>query len=204
MSPLRIFAAALLLAAAAPCAEIPAGRHLLLRVMNSINTRTAQEGDVVYMQTASPVAVDNRIVVPTGAYVQGVVTRAKRGGRVSGTAELGIRLETLTLHDGRSFKFAPRLNSVESGNTGQKVDRQEDLVRQSPEKEKDVARVAIFAGGGAAIGGMVDDSWKGAGIGAGIGSAVGLATALATRGSEVQLRSGSTLDVVFDRAVVLE
>jgi hypothetical protein len=204
MSPLRILTAAMVVSMAAPGAEIPAGRHMLLRIMNSINTRTAQEGDVVYMQTASPLAVDNRIVVPPGSYVQGVVTRSKRGGRVSGTAELGIRLETLTLHDGRSFKFAPRLSSVESGNTGQKVERQEDLVRQSPEKEKDVARVAIFAGGGASIGGIADSSWKGAGIGAGIGSAVGVATALATRGSDVQLRAGSSLDVVFDRAITLE
>jgi hypothetical protein len=204
MSPLRTLSVLLLTAFSLGATEIPAGRHLLLRIMNAINTRTAQEGDMVYLQTETPVAIDNRVVVPTGAYVQGVVTRSKRGGRVSGTAELGIRLETLTLHDGRSFKFAPLLSSVEAGNTSQRVDRKEDLVRQGPEKGKDVARVAIFAGSGAAIGGMVDNSWSGAGIGGGIGSAVGLATVLATRGSDVLLRAGSSIDVVFDRAVRLD
>jgi hypothetical protein len=33
---------------------------------------------------------------------------------------------------------------------------------------------------------------------------VGLATVLLTRGKEVELRQGSTLDVVFDRPVSLE
>jgi hypothetical protein len=37
-----------------------------------------------------------------------------------------------------------------------------------------------------------------------VGSAVGLATVLLTRGKEVELRQGSTLDVVFDRPVTLE
>jgi hypothetical protein len=33
---------------------------------------------------------------------------------------------------------------------------------------------------------------------------VGIATTLLTRGKEVELRQGSTLDVVFDRAITIE
>ena len=43
-----------------------------------------------------------------------------------------------------------------------------------------------------------------AGIGAGAGTAVGLATVLLTRGKEVSLKQGATLDVIFDRKVSLE
>ena len=68
----------------------------------------------------------------------------------------------------------------------------------------DAKRIAILAGSGASIGGIADRSWKGAGIGAGIGSGVGLATVLLSRGKEVDLRQGTTLDVVFDRPVALE
>jgi hypothetical protein len=143
-------------------------------------------------------------VVPSGSYVQGVVTHAKRSGRVSGRAELGIRLDTLTLPRGRVLKFAPRLSSVDSNGSEQKVSNQENLIKQGPEHARDAARIAIFAGGGASIGGLADNSWRGAGIGAGIGSAVGLATVLASRGREVELRRGSTVDVVFDRPVALE
>ena len=188
----------------AGAAEIPKGTHVLLRMMNSISTRTAAEGNQVYMQTATPVAVDGQIVIPPGTYVQGSVSHAKRSGRVKGRAELGLRLETMTLAGGKTLKISPRLSAVDSGETGQKVEDPESQVKQAPGRGKDAAQIAIMAGSGAAIGGLADRSFKGAGIGAGVGSVVGLATALLTRGNEVELNQGTTLDVVFDRDVLIE
>src|ERR1700721_486991 len=180
-----------LLAFSSTAAEIPQGAHVLLRRENSVNTRTAQDGDYVYLRTAIPIAVAGEIAVPAGSYVQGVVTEAKRSGRVKGRAQLAIRLETLTLGSGKVYRFAPHLSAVDSGETGQKVIGAENTVEQAPGKGQDAERIAILAG-------------TGAGIGAGVGSAVGLATVLLTRGKEVELRQGSTLDVVFDRPVSLE
>ena len=191
-------------ASAAGAADIPQGSHLLLRMENSLSTRTAREGDYVYLRSASPIAVDGRIVVPVGSYVQGVVAETKRSGRVTGRAELAIRLETLTLTQGKVVKFAPHLSSVDSGDSGQKVVGKENVVEQAPTRGKDAARIAILAGTGASIGGIAARSWTGAGIGGAAGSAVGLATVLLTRGKEVELRQGSTLDVVFDRPIVIE
>jgi hypothetical protein len=185
-------------------AEIPQGSHLLLRMENSLTTRTAKEGDFVYLRSASPISVDGQIVVPVGSYVQGVVAQTKRSGRVTGRAELAIRLETLTLTQGKVVKFAPHLSSVDSGNGGQTVTGTENRVEQAPSHGQDAARIAILAGSGASIGGIAAGSWSGAGIGAAAGSAVGLATVMMTRGKEVELRQGSTLDVVFDRAIVIE
>jgi hypothetical protein len=185
-------------------AEIPKGSHVLLRMVNSVNTRTAQEGDYVYLRTASPIMAEGRILVPTDSYVQGVVSHSKQSGRVKGRAELSIKLETLTLHSGTVYRIAPRLASVDSGDEAQRVDSRENDIKQAGTKEQDASQIAILAGSGGAIGGLADRSWKGAGIGAGVGSGVGLATVLLTRGKQVQLRQGSTLDVVFDRPVTLE
>src|ERR1700730_2724683 len=198
------FLACFALATFVNAAEIPQGAHLLLRMENSLSTRTAREGDYVYLRTASPISLDGKIVVPVGSYVQGVVAQSKRSGRVTGRAQLAIRLETLTLAQGRVVKFAPHLSSVDSGDSGQKVTGNENVVEQASTRGHDAARIAILAGTGASLGGIADRSWKGAGIGAGGGSAVGTATALLTRGKEVELRQGSTLDVVFDRAVAIE
>ena len=195
---------ALTFAATLSAEEIPKGAHLLLRMVNSVNTRTAQEGDYVYLRTASPIVAGGRIVVPTESYVQGIVARVKQSGRVKGRAELSIRLETLTLPGGGVYRIAPRLASVESEDTGQKVDHRENDIKQGGTKEQDAGQVAILAGTGAAIGGLADRSFKGAGIGAGVGSAVGLAKVLLTRGAQVELRQGATLDVVFDRPITLE
>src|ERR1700677_1211819 len=112
---------------AALATEVPPGTHVLLRMVNSINTRTAAEGDQVYLQTASPIAMGGQIVIPSGSYVQGVITHARRSGKVVGRAELGIRLDTLTLPGGKAMQIAPRLSSVDSENTGQKVDRDEGM-----------------------------------------------------------------------------
>jgi hypothetical protein len=199
-----ILLSVLLAASAISAADIPQGAHVLLRMENSINTRTAQEGDFVYLRTAVPIANAGEIAVPAGSYVQGVVSEAKRSGRVKGRAQLAIRLETLTLAGGKVYKFAPHVSAVDSGETGQKVAGSENTIEQAPSRGKDAERIAILAGSGAGIGGIADRSWKGAGIGAGVGSAVGLATVLLTRGKEVELRQGSTLDVVFDRPVSLE
>jgi type IV secretion system protein VirB10 len=188
----------------AGAAEIPKGTHVLLRMLNSISTRTAAEGNKVYLQTVTPVAINGEIVLPPGTYVQGSVSHAKRSGRVKGRAELGIRLETLTFAGGKAQKISPRLSAVDSGDTGQKVDENESLVKQSSTVGKDAAQVAILAGSGAAIGGLADRTFRGAGIGAGAGTVVGLAAALLTRGNEVELHQGSTLDVVFDRDIVIQ
>jgi len=205
MRSLVILLSVLLLSASvAPAAEIPQGAHVLLRMENSVNTRTAKEGDFVYLRTAVPIASAGEIAVPVGSYVQGVVSQSKQSGRVKGRAQLAIRLETLTLASGKVYKFTPHVNSVDSGETGQKVVGAENAIEQAPGKGQDAERIAILAGSGAGIGGLADRGWKGAGIGAGVGSAVGLATVLLTRGKEVELRQGSTLDVVFDRPVALE
>jgi len=181
-------------------AEIPPGSHVLLKLVNSVTTRTAKPGDYIYMRTASPIVSGGQVVVPEGTYVQGVVSQSSQGGRVKGRAELSIRIETMTLASGKVVQVNPHLSSVDAGETSQKV-KGEGEIQQGSGVGHDAARVATISGGGAALGGLTDRSWKGAGIGAGAGAGVGLATVLLTRGREVTLHQGSTLDVIFDRAV---
>jgi hypothetical protein len=201
---MKLAAAFAMFCLTASAAEIPKGTHVLLRMLNSITTRTAAVGNQVYLQTAIPIAVNGQILIPAGTYVQGSVSYAKRSGRVKGRAELGIHLESMTLPGGKMLKLSPRLSSVDSGGSGQKVDDKESMIQQEPSRGKDAGQVAITAGSGAAIGGLADRSFKGAGIGAAAGTAVGLVSTLFTRGNEVELKQGTTIDVVFDRDLVLE
>ena len=195
-----VFPLALLL----PAAEIPQGTHVLLRMVNSISTRTAREGDHVYLRTASPILVNGQFVVPVESYAEGVVSHSVRSGRVKGRAELGIRIDTFTLPTGKTIRVSPHLSSVDSAGTEQKVEAKENEIKQGGTKGADAERVAVIAAEGGAIGGLADRSWKGAGIGAGAGTAIGLAITLLTRGKEVELLPGSTFDVVFDRPVTID
>jgi type IV secretion system protein VirB10 len=201
---MRLISIALLSALALPAAEIPKGAHALLKLVNSISSRTAREGDYVYLRTASPIVADGTVIVPVDSYVTGVVTHAKRSGRVTGRAELSIRIETLTLASGKVVKMTPTLTSVDSEGTDQKVVGKESEIKQGGSKGADAEKIATTGGVGAAIGGLADRSWRGAGIGAGAGAGVGLATVLLTRGKEVDLHQGATIDVVFDRAIPMD
>lgn len=185
-------------------AEIPKNTHVLLRMVNSISTRTAAEGTQVYLQTASPISDGHNVIVPVGSYVQGTVIVSKRSAKVAGRAQLAIRLEVLTLPGGKTLKFSPHVSGVDDNESTQKVVNDEGKIEQGGTVGKDVERIAILAGSGAAIGGLADRSWTGAGIGGAAGGAVGLATTLLTRGKEVELRQGSSLDVVFDRALTVD
>jgi hypothetical protein len=185
-------------------AEIPQGTHVLLRMVNSVSTRTAREGDHVYLRTASPILVNGQFVVPVESYAEGVVSHSVRSGRVKGRAELGIRIDTFTLPTGKTIRVSPHLSSVDSAGTEQKVEAKENEIKQGGTKGADAERVAVIAAEGGAIGGLAGRSWKGAGIGGGAGAAIGLATVLLTRGREVELLPGSTFDVVFDRPVTFD
>ena len=189
--------------------EIPKGAHVLLRMNNSVSSRTAHDGDYVYLTTASPIAAGGQILVPVNTHVTGSVVRVQRSGRVHGRAQLAIRLETLTLNSGRVVKFTPKVSSVDSDETGQRVEGPEGRIAQGGTKGRDAEQIAITAGHGAALGALIGNiggggALRGAGIGTGAGTGVGVARALMTRGREVELRHGSSLDVVFDRTVMLE
>lgn len=201
---MRAAAIIMVLSLACAAAEIPQGAHVALRLVNSVSTRTARDGDYVYMTTASPIAAGGRMVVPVGSYVQGIVTRSVRSGRVRGRAELSLRIESLTLPGGSVVQMSPRLRAVDSEGTEQKVDLQENGVQQGGTKGADAARIVTLSGAGAALGGLTDRGWRGAGIGAGAGAGVGIASVLLTRGREVDLRQGTIIDVVFEKAVAVE
>src|SRR5579864_2249608 len=151
---MRLAILALTIPVISAAAEIPQGSHALLRMVNSVSTRTAREGDYVYMRTATPIVADGRILVPVDSYVQGVVSHTQRSGRVTGRAELGLRIETLTLPSGKVIKVSPHLSSVDSDGTDQKVETKEGAVQQGGTKGVDAERVAKITGAGAALGGI--------------------------------------------------
>ncbi len=181
---------------------VPAGTKLPLVLHNAITTRNAKPGDAVYLETLFPITQDNRIIIPAGSYVQGEILEAKRPGRVKGVGELRIRLNTMILPNGYTVDF----NAVptNAGTGGNESVKEEGKVKGDSDKAGDVGTVLKTTGIGAGIGAVAGRSAKGAGIGAGAGAAVGLATVLLTRGPELQLPRGTTLDVSLDRPLYLD
>jgi len=181
---------------------LPAGTRLPLVLHNAITTRNAKPGDGVYLETLFPITQENRVIVPAGSYVQGEILEAKRPGRVKGRGEIRVRLNTMILPNGYTVSF----NAVptNAGTGGNESVEEEGKIKGDSDKSGDVGTVMKTTTAGAGIGAIAGRSAKGAGIGAGVGAAVGLATVLLTRGPELELPRGTTLDVSLDRALYLD
>jgi hypothetical protein len=54
---------------------VPAGTRISLVVARPMRIKHAREGDSVYLQTAFPVIAGNKMVIPPGTYVQGVIQK---------------------------------------------------------------------------------------------------------------------------------
>jgi len=181
---------------------VPVGTRLPLVLHNAVTTRNARPGDPVFLETVFPVSIKGRILIPAGTYVQGEIQEAKRPGKVKGVGEIRMRLNSMILPNGYTVDF----NAVptNAGTGGNESTDSEGKIKGDTNKGGDVGTLVKSTGAGAGIGAIATGSAKGAGIGAGVGAAVGLATVLLTRGPEMELPRGSTVDIITDRAIFLD
>jgi type IV secretion system protein VirB10 len=183
------------------------GTKILLSMINSISTKTAAEGDRIYLETSFPILTNGKIVIPPGSYVEGTVTSVKRPGRVKGRGELYVRFDSLTLPNGVTRDFRARMGSLD-GRASEEFDKSEGKIKSEGNKSGDAKTVAEGAGAGATIGGLAGAAAghgiMGAGIGGAAGAAAGLATVVFTRGPDAILAKGTTLEMVLDRPLQFE
>jgi hypothetical protein len=186
---------------------VPAGTKVLLAVKSAINTKTAQQGDGVYLVSTFPVVGNSRIMIPVGVYVQGVVDRVQRPGRVKGRAQLDLHFTTMIFPNGQVVEVPGVLNSL-PGSDGPKVKDSEGTVEQAGSKGRDVGNIlkgaAIGAEGGVLGGAASGDLAKGVGYGSLAGAAAGTIYTLFTRGNDIVIPSGTSVEMVLQRPLVLQ
>lgn len=188
---------------------VPAGTKVLLQLRSSINTKSAKLGDGVYLASTFPVVVGNRVMIPAGVYVQGVVDRVARAGRVKGKAQLDMHFTSMIFPNGSVVEIPGVVNILPGAKKQSIKGDNEGTIEQDSDKTRDmgkVAEVSVPAGATVgAIGGMGSGHALAGGV-AGIGA--GLATAglvaLFTRGADVNIESGAQVEMVLQRPLVLE
>jgi len=187
---------------------IPAGTKVLLQLRSSVNTKSARAGDGVYLSSTFPVVVGNRVLVPAGVFVQGMVDRVVRAGRVKGKAQLDMHFTSMIFPNGTVVEI-PGMVSGLPGASKQDVKNGEGTIEQDKDKTRNAgktAEVAIPTGGTigsvAGLGSGHPLAGGFGGIGAGL-AAVGLVS-LFTRGADVNIEAGSQVEMVFQRPMILE
>jgi hypothetical protein len=187
---------------------VPAGTKVLLQLRSSVNTKSARAGDGVYLSSTFPVVVGNRVLIPAGVFVQGVVDRVARAGHVKGKAQLDMHFTSMIFPNGTVVEIPGVVNGL-PGASKQQVKNGEGTIEQDKDKTRNAgktAEVAIPTGGTigsvAGLGSGHPLAGGFGGVGAGL-AAVGLVS-LFTRGADVNIEAGSQVEMVFQRPMILE
>jgi hypothetical protein len=144
---------------------IEAGTSLMVRLAETISTKTKVSGDSFRGTLDQSIILNGFIIADKGSRVVGKVVSAQKGGHLSGSSDLSLQLTEINTTDGQTVH-----------------------VQTSPwEKKGDSNTVGNIEkiGGGAALGaiiGAVAGGGKGAAIGAAGGGAAGTGVAAATGG----------------------
>jgi hypothetical protein len=133
-------------------ATIPAGSTLTIRIDQRISVKNSRAGETFTGEIVTPVlASDDKVLVPKGALVGGVVDVSHRRGHFKGSSLLELRLTSMTM-DGIRYPLATR-----------------DIARTKKGKGR---RSTALIGGGAGLGMLVGGIASG-GVGLVVGGLAG-------------------------------
>lgn len=192
-----------------PTYTVPAGTKVLLQLRSGINTKSAKAGDGVYLASTFPVVVGNRVMIPAGVYVQGVVDRVVRAGRVKGRAQLDMHFTSIIFPNGTVVEIPGIVNALPGANKQTVKDDGEGTIEQASDKTRNMgktAEIAIPAGGTVgSIAGLGSGHPLAGGIaGLGAGLAAAGIVSLFTRGADVNIESGTQVEMALQRPLMLE
>ena len=162
--------------------DVPVGTQFDVRLQSSLSSRTAQVEDRFEATTLVDLRQDDRVLVPAGSRLRGVVSSVNKAGRVERKGSVTVAFDQITFR-GRTYPIrATVIQALES-----------EGVRG------EAGRIGTGAGIGAIIGGILGGA-KGAIAGILIG---GGGVVAATDGQDVDLAVGAVLRVRLDTALGL-
>ncbi|MBN8734130.1 MAG: hypothetical protein J0L64_26570 [Acidobacteria bacterium] len=158
-----------------PPVTVAEGTEIAVRTVETLSTKSAENGTRFEATLREPLIVGNYVVAPKGARAYGVVSNADDGGRVKGVASITVRLTELEVNGKRMDVTTSTVTHVAKAT-----------------KKQDAVKVGVASGIGAAIGAIAGGG-KGAAIGAGAGAGAGTGVVLATKGEAAVIASESPL-----------
>jgi hypothetical protein len=165
---------------------VPAGTVITVRLGQSLGSKTSQAGESFSATVATPVEIEGKTAIPSGATASGTVVDAKPLGRFKGGAALEVRLDSVNINGtDHPIQTSP-------------------LVRSAKGKGK---RTAVMAGGGAGLGALIGGlagGGKGAAIGALAGGGAGTAGAAFTGNKDIVLPAESALSFKLNQPLELK
>ena len=165
--------------------RVPAGTRLVVRMIDSVNSKTNHVGDTFSASLEQPLDVNGTVVAQRGTRVYGKLEEVKSAGKIKGQSELRLALTGIEIN-----------GSTHAITTGSYE------VRGKSRGKNTAKKVGIGAAVGGAIGAIAGGG-KGAAIGAGIGAGAGTTAQILTHGQQINVPSETVLDFTVEQPVVL-
>lgn len=164
---------------------VPAGTHIVVRMIDGIDSDQNRVGDTFQASLEDPLIVDSTQIAAKGTTVYGKLEQVKSAGRIQGQSELRLVLTGIMLN-GATRNIVTGDYEVQGSSRGHQTAKR--------------AGIGALAGG---VIGAIAGGGKGAAIGAGVGAGAGTAVSVMTHGQQVHVPSETVLDFTLEQPVQL-
>jgi len=155
---------------------IPAGTTLAIRLVDSIDSETAVQGQTFHATLNSPLAVEGETAIPVGYDVEGHIVTVQSAGKFQGQSLLVLQLDRIVAA-GKNYSIQTDQYKKQGSSRGKNT----------------IEKVGAGAGIGAIIGAIAGGG-KGAAIGAAAGGGLGAGAQAIGKGQQIKLPSETVLN----------
>jgi hypothetical protein len=164
---------------------LPSGTQVPVRLVDALDSATAQTGDNFHATLDSPIAIDGEVAIPAHYDVEGHVVAAQASGKFAGRALLELQLDRIKVGD-KWYNIETDHFKQETGSRGKNT----------------ATKVGVGAAAGAILGGIFGGG-KGAAIGSVAGAGAGGGVQAASKKPDIKLASERILTFTLQQAVTI-
>jgi hypothetical protein len=157
---------------------VPAGTRLVIRTIETVDTRQHGAGHRFRGQLEAALVVDGITVAPRGTIVHGIISSSSQAGRIAGSSQLAMQFTDIMLDDELFPITTTEFKAQTGGEAGRTVGRS--------------ARAA-------AVGALIDGK-KGARTGAKVGAGASILTA----GASINVPRGTMLETTLRTPLLIQ
>ncbi len=164
---------------------LPSGTAVPVRLVDTVDSATAQTGDTFHATLDSPIAVDGEVAIPAHYDVEGHVVAAQASGKFAGKALLELQLDRIKVGE-KWYNIETDHFKQETGSRGKNT----------------ATKVGVGAAAGAILGGIFGGG-KGAAIGSVAGAGAGGGVQAASKKPDIKLASERILTFTLQQPVTI-
>ena len=170
---------------AEPGVTLAEGTPIKVEIAARVSSETAQPGDTWTGTVKEPVVIGDRIAIPAGSTVTGVVSGAKAAQKGS-RAFLVLAVRSIDVN-GKNYAVSATADSLVAGST----------------RARNVGAIAGGAAAGALLGKAIGGSGKGALIGALAGGAAATGAVAASKGYQAEVKEGAEMTFTVNNSITM-